>query len=116
MTSFCQRMLADRAFECGRPFHTELAPDETELIQRVSRDYWRTEVVPNALAVTVLLGLDLSLRNEGGFRFLGLPTFYMDFSKGCCVRLALQGEANSIRSSGCCALPIPWVNLDHTLG
>ena len=23
--SFCQRMLADRAFECGRPFHTELA-------------------------------------------------------------------------------------------
>ena len=64
--SFCQRMLTDRAFECGRPFQTELAPDETELRQRVARDFWRAEVVPNELAATVLLGMDLSLRNEGG--------------------------------------------------
>lgn len=64
--SFCQRMLADRAFECGRPFQTELAPDETELHQRVARDFWRAKVVPNELAATVLLGMDLSLRNEGG--------------------------------------------------
>ena len=64
--SFCQRILTDRAFECGRPFQTELTPDETELRQRVARDFWRAEVVPNELAATVLLGMDLSLRNEGG--------------------------------------------------
>ena len=87
--SFCQRMLAERAFECGRPFHTELAPDETELLQRVARDYWRAKVVPNALAASVLLGMDLSLRNEGGSNKTG-PEALLSLLRPCLNHPSLE--------------------------
>ena len=38
---FCQRVLADCAFECGQPFASELVPDEQDLLQEVVDDFWR---------------------------------------------------------------------------
>ncbi|WP_260291453.1 exodeoxyribonuclease V subunit beta [Sedimenticola hydrogenitrophicus] len=41
---FCQRLLAENAFESGMPFHTELLLDERPLMQEVVDDYWRSRI------------------------------------------------------------------------
>ena len=41
---FCQRVLADSAFESAMPFETELLPDQYELLQEVVDDFWRLQV------------------------------------------------------------------------
>ena len=41
---FCQRALADHAFESGQPFERELEPDQSALIQQVVDDFWRREL------------------------------------------------------------------------
>jgi exodeoxyribonuclease V beta subunit len=38
---FCQRVLAEHAFESGILFETELVPDERALVQEVADDFWR---------------------------------------------------------------------------
>ncbi len=38
---FCQRALADSAFESGMPFQTEMLVSERELLQEIVDDYWR---------------------------------------------------------------------------
>jgi exodeoxyribonuclease V beta subunit len=40
---FCQRVLADSAFESGMPFATELLPDQREILQEIVEDFWRQE-------------------------------------------------------------------------
>lgn len=42
--SFCQRALADHAFESGAPFDSELVSDQDALVQEVLDDLWRREV------------------------------------------------------------------------
>ncbi|HXJ58792.1 MAG TPA: exodeoxyribonuclease V subunit beta [Verrucomicrobiae bacterium] len=44
---FCQRTLRDRAFESGELFDLELVPDETELMNEVTADYWRKTFYAN---------------------------------------------------------------------
>jgi exodeoxyribonuclease V beta subunit len=39
---WCNRMLKQHAFDSGSLFRLELKPDETELLNQVVRDYWRT--------------------------------------------------------------------------
>jgi len=39
--AFCQRVLADRAFESGMPFESEILPDVSQLLQEITEDYWR---------------------------------------------------------------------------
>jgi exodeoxyribonuclease V beta subunit len=39
---FCQRTLKDRAFESGALFDTRLLTDESDLLQAIADDYWRT--------------------------------------------------------------------------
>ncbi|MCB1858336.1 MAG: exodeoxyribonuclease V subunit beta [Gammaproteobacteria bacterium] len=41
---FCQRMLADHAFESGAPFDTEILADQRRLVQEVVDDFWRLRV------------------------------------------------------------------------
>ena len=41
--AFAQRALGEHAFESGAPFETELAPDETLLIDEVAQDFFRRE-------------------------------------------------------------------------
>jgi exodeoxyribonuclease V beta subunit len=41
---FCQRVLAEVAFESGRPFENELVPDDRELVQDIVDDFWRRNV------------------------------------------------------------------------
>lgn len=41
---FCHRMLQQHAFESRSLFEETFIMDETELLQRVTRDYWRREV------------------------------------------------------------------------
>jgi exodeoxyribonuclease V beta subunit len=41
---FCQRVLAERAFESGVAFDLELVPDQRELAQEVVDDFWRCEL------------------------------------------------------------------------
>ena len=41
---FCQRVLADTAFESGLPFENELLADQQDLVQEVADDFWRTRV------------------------------------------------------------------------
>ncbi len=42
---FCQRALAESAFESALPFDSELVPDVPELRQEVVDDFWRARVV-----------------------------------------------------------------------
>lgn len=39
--AFCQRVLADRAFESAMPFETRILPDESLLLQEIVEDFWR---------------------------------------------------------------------------
>lgn len=41
---FCQRALAERAFESGQAFETELMTDQTPLLRETVRDLWRREM------------------------------------------------------------------------
>jgi exodeoxyribonuclease V beta subunit len=41
---FCQRALADHAFESGRQFDAEILPDETALREAAAQDFWRREM------------------------------------------------------------------------
>lgn len=40
--SWCNRMLQQHAFDSGSLFHQEVNTDDTELLNEVVRDYWRT--------------------------------------------------------------------------
>ena len=62
---FCQRLLADRAFECGRAFETDILADELGLATDIARDFWRVHVTPRQLTASILLGQDLSLWRKG---------------------------------------------------
>ncbi|EMR13887.1 exodeoxyribonuclease V subunit beta [Methylophaga lonarensis MPL] len=44
--SFCQQVLKDFAFESGSPFEMDLMGDDCELLQAVTDDFWRRNVVP----------------------------------------------------------------------
>ena len=39
--SFCQRTLNENAFEAGLPFESELIDDDSELMQKLTDDFWR---------------------------------------------------------------------------
>ena len=41
---FCQRVLADRAFESGMAFTTEIVPDPSAIVKEIAEDFWRNEV------------------------------------------------------------------------
>ena len=43
---FCQRVLADGAFESSMPFESELLVDESEVLDEVVNDFWRREIYP----------------------------------------------------------------------
>ena len=38
---FCQRVLSDLAFDSGFPFGFEVSDDDTDLVARAARDFWR---------------------------------------------------------------------------
>ena len=42
---FCQRALAERAFESGLPFESELASDDRRVLHEVMEDFWRRQIV-----------------------------------------------------------------------
>lgn len=44
--SFCNRMLSEHAFDSGSLFKLTLETDQSELLDEVARDYWRTFVYP----------------------------------------------------------------------
>ncbi len=39
---WCNRMLAEHAFDSGSRFEDELSTDQTALMQEVTEDYWRS--------------------------------------------------------------------------
>ncbi len=41
---FCQRVLAETAFESAMPFEAELVPDESQILAEVAQDFWRRRV------------------------------------------------------------------------
>ena len=43
---WCNRMLSEHAFDSGSLFKLTLATDQSELLEDVARDYWRTFVYP----------------------------------------------------------------------
>ena len=43
---FCQRVLADLAFDGGFPFGFEVSGDDTELVAEAARDFWRRRMYP----------------------------------------------------------------------
>ncbi|NWN92110.1 exodeoxyribonuclease V subunit beta [Marinobacter adhaerens] len=43
---FCNRMLSEHAFDSGSLFKLTLETDQSELLENVARDYWRTFVYP----------------------------------------------------------------------
>lgn len=46
--SWCHRMLAEHAFDSGSLFRLSLETDQSELLDEVVRDYWRTYIYPLA--------------------------------------------------------------------
>lgn len=55
---FCQRLLADSAFESGIPFESELVADQQPLLQEVVDDFWRQRIqdLPAGLLAYLLDG------------------------------------------------------------
>ena len=53
---FCQRVLADRAFETAMPFATDLVPDQSELLREIVDDFWRRELHHASAAVRAIRG------------------------------------------------------------
>jgi len=49
--SFCQRTLKENAFEASLPFESELISDDSEIMQKLTDDFWRryTKEAPKAL-------------------------------------------------------------------
>ena len=43
---FCQRVLAENAFEGGQPFESELLTDERQIVCEVVDDFWRRNIYP----------------------------------------------------------------------
>ncbi|MCU7844942.1 MAG: exodeoxyribonuclease V subunit beta [Candidatus Thiodiazotropha sp. (ex Monitilora ramsayi)] len=41
---FCQRVLTENAFETGQGFQVELIPDQSQRLQQIADDFWRSEV------------------------------------------------------------------------
>lgn len=44
--AWCQRMLAQHAFDSGHPFVQDTSTDESELLAETVRDYWRSHFFP----------------------------------------------------------------------
>ena len=42
---FCQRALAENAFECGSLFDTDMTADQSALVQEAADDFWRTTLL-----------------------------------------------------------------------
>jgi exodeoxyribonuclease V beta subunit len=58
---FCQRVLAERAFETGTAFDVELAPDQQDLVRGVVDDFWRRELYEaSASFVSYALGAGIT--------------------------------------------------------
>jgi exodeoxyribonuclease V beta subunit len=73
---FCQRALADQAFESGMPFSAEIVPDQSALLREIVDDFWRREAHDaSALFMRYLVSRRISpdaLRDEVA-RFVGKP-------------------------------------------
>ena len=53
---FCQRSLSENAFEAALPFESELLENQTELMQKITDDFWRkyTQNAPKSLLFKLL--------------------------------------------------------------
>jgi exodeoxyribonuclease V beta subunit len=73
---FCQRALADQAFESGMPFKSEIVPDQSALLREIVDDFWRREVhSASSLYMRYLIARGIApdaLREEIA-RFVGKP-------------------------------------------
>ncbi|HEX2827253.1 MAG TPA: exodeoxyribonuclease V subunit beta [Burkholderiales bacterium] len=73
---FCQRVLADSAFESGMPFATEIVPDQSAFVREVVEDFWRNEAhAASALYTRFLVGNGVTPESlvEDVERYLGKP-------------------------------------------
>ena len=58
--SFCARVLADRAFESGVPFETELVADQSRFLHEVVDDFWRANFYNDDTIVAGVLRAQLT--------------------------------------------------------
>ena len=66
--SWCNRILQQHAFDSGSLFRQEVNTDDTELLNEVVRDYWRTFFYPlNQIACQAALKLARSPEELSGF-------------------------------------------------
>jgi exodeoxyribonuclease V beta subunit len=42
--AFCQRVLADAAFDTAMPFRSEIIPDQSAILKEIVEDFWRIEL------------------------------------------------------------------------
>jgi len=87
---FCQRLLADNAFESSVAFETELITDQAEMLTEISNDYWRQKfyAAPSFLAEYIIAKgyrpeyfLNYGLKALKGVNFKIIPDhFEEDFS------------------------------------
>ncbi|WGE32681.1 exodeoxyribonuclease V subunit beta [Actinobacillus genomosp. 2] len=78
--SFCQKMLFQFAFDSGVRFDSDLQPDESDLLRRISEEVWREMFYPMGLNETALIVQSLgtpkkALRNIQQFIDKELPAF-----------------------------------------
>ncbi len=60
---FCARVLADRAFESGTLFDTQLTTDQSALLREIAEDFWRKHFHQDDAPVAALLRGRLSVGN-----------------------------------------------------
>ncbi|MDQ2868050.1 MAG: exodeoxyribonuclease V subunit beta [Verrucomicrobiota bacterium] len=58
---FCAHVLADRAFESGALFETELLADATPILREATEDFWRRETYDASPMIAALLKENLSV-------------------------------------------------------
>ncbi|EXJ16723.1 exodeoxyribonuclease V subunit beta [Imhoffiella purpurea] len=108
---WCNRMLAEHAFDTRGLFDRELVTDQSDLVAEVLRDYWRAHFYPlepdRAEAVLEVagspeaLGRELSewiRRRDSGFTYKGEPLICASLDAPLSAHLAWSAERRAIEA------------------
>ena len=52
---FCQRILQDKAFECGARFETDFITEQNDLLQEIAEDFWRIHMYSSSAGFVAFL-------------------------------------------------------------
>lgn len=81
--SFCQKVLASRAFSAGQVFSATVEPDDVEIITDVANDFWRRHIASGKVSRALLMYLTARRVTPDVFRHFLQREFKKPLAKKC---------------------------------